>query len=93
MSEEPFSREAVKRMIDHMNDDHADSVLLYARHFAGKTAATSAVLNDVTPKQMTLTLDNGETIDIPFLHRLEDGHDAHITMVKMSKEARQALEG
>lgn len=80
-------------MVDHMNEDHADSVLLYAQHFAGRKDATSAVLNDVTPERMTLTLDSGDRIKIPFPHRLADGHDAHMTMVKMSKEARQALEG
>jgi len=93
MSEEAFAPEAVKRMVDHMNEDHADSVLLYAKYFAGKTEATSAVLNDVAPEKMSLTLDDGETVEVPFPHRLENGHDAHITMVKMSKEARKALEG
>jgi len=91
VSDNPFSPENVKKMVDHMNDDHADSVLLYAHHFGGRTEAASAVLNDVTPDSMILTLDSGERCEIPFPHRLEDGHDAHMTMVKMSKEARRAL--
>ncbi len=93
MSDTGFSPEDVERMVQHMNEDHADSVLLYAHHFAGRTDAKAAVLDDVTPDKMALTLDGGECIEIPFPHRLEDGHDAHMTMVQMSKEARAALEG
>jgi len=93
VSQAPFTAEDVQRMVEHMNEDHADSVLLYAKHFAGRTEASSALLKDVTAEKMILTLDGDETIEIPFPHRLEDGHDAHMTMVQMSKEARAALEG
>ena len=35
---------SVQRIITHMNDDHADAVLLYAKAFAGCDQATSARL-------------------------------------------------
>ncbi|MEM6884350.1 MAG: DUF2470 domain-containing protein [Verrucomicrobiota bacterium] len=89
--EAAFSEEAVQGMIEHMNDDHSDSVLLYAHHFSGKTKAQSAVLKGITAERMTIELDSGESVDIDFPHVLQDSHDAHMTMVKMSKEARQAV--
>jgi putative heme iron utilization protein len=90
----PFSAEEVRQMVDHMNEDHADSVLAYARHFAGRADSITARLLDVTPTEMHLiaeTPSGPENLLIHFDHRLESGHDAHMTMVKMSKKAKRAL--
>ena len=89
-----FSREDVARMVSHMNDDHADSVLAYAQHFGQCPDATAATLLDVTPEAMSLKvvlLNDEEKINIPFERPLESGHDAHMTMVKMSKVAKKSL--
>ena len=51
----PFSREDVARMVSHMNDDHADSVLAYAQHFGQCRDATAATLIDVTADAMTVS--------------------------------------
>ncbi|MGF1452892.1 MAG: DUF2470 domain-containing protein [Opitutales bacterium] len=94
--EPPFTDEQVRGMVEHMNDDHADSVLAYAQHFGGLREATSARLVDVGPEVMRIavTLPSGEReIDITYDHRLESSHDAHMTMVKMSKAAKRALAG
>ena len=90
----PFSREDVARMVSHMNDDHADSVLAYAQHFGQCRDATAATLIDVTVDAMTLkvvALNAEKEINIPFEHPLKSGHDAHMTMVKMSKAAKKSL--
>jgi len=92
----PFTAEDVRRMVEHMNEDHADSVLAYARHFGQQTDATAARLLDVTATEMRLAAETplGEQpLSIPFGHRLESGHDAHMTMVKMSKQAKRVLAG
>lgn len=86
-----FSEEKVRGMIEHMNDDHSDSVLLYAQHFSGKSEAQSAILKGMTAERMTIELDNGESVEIEFPHILQDSHDAHMTMIKMSQQARQAV--
>ncbi|MEO0508970.1 MAG: DUF2470 domain-containing protein [Verrucomicrobiota bacterium] len=90
----PFSSSDVARMIEHMNDDHADSVLAYAQHFGKRPAATSATLVDVKPTEMQLKINTAvgeEELVIAFDHQLESGHDAHMTMIKMSKAAKKAL--
>jgi len=91
-SSSPITPEAAQRMIEHMNSDHSDSVLMYARHFGGRREAQSAVLKSITPDHMEIVIDTVELLRITFPHKLADSHDAHMTLVKMSKEARQALE-
>ena len=93
-SHAPFSKEDVARMVSHMNEDHADSVLAYAQHFGHYRDADAATLIDVTADFMTLkvvVMNNEKEIKIPFEHPLKSGHDAHLTMVKMSKAAKKSL--
>ena len=93
-SQAPFSREDVVRMVSHMNEDHADSVLAYAQHFGQCRDATAATLIDVTADAMTLkvvVMNEEKEIHIAFEHSLKSGHDAHMTMVKMSKAAKKSL--
>ena len=93
-SQPPFSPKDVTRMVSHMNEDHADSVLAYAQHFGQCRDATAATLIDVTPDAMLLKvalLNDEKTIKIPFERPLESGHDAHMTMIKMSKLAKKSL--
>ena len=94
-SQAPFSREDVARMVSHMNEDHANSVLAYAQHFGQCRDATAATLIDVTANDMTLKVlvtNDEKEINIPFDHPLKSGHDAHMTMVKMSKVAKKSLD-
>jgi len=93
-AEQPFTPDEAARMVAHMNDDHADSVLAYLRHFGGRPEATSGRLLDVGADAMRIeaTVPDGvrETA-VRFDHRLESARDAHMTMVKMSKQAKRAL--
>ena len=94
-SQAPFSREDVARMVSHMNEDHANSVLAYAQHFGQCRDATAATLIDVTANDMTLKVfvtNDEKGINIPFDHPLKSGHDAHMTLVKMSKAAKKSLD-
>ena len=93
-SHAPFSKEDVARMVSHMNEDHADSVLAYAQHFGRCRDAEAATLIDVTADFMSLkvvVMNNEKKIKIPFEHPLKSGQDAHMTMVKMSKTAKKNL--
>lgn len=90
----PFTQAEVTRMVAHMNGDHADSVLAYVQHFGNRPEASAARLLDVTPTEMRIEVRVGtvdETVVIDFDHRLESSHDAHMTMIKMSKAAKRAL--
>ena len=41
---EQFSASVISRICNHMNEDHADAVVLYAQAFGGLTDATAASL-------------------------------------------------
>ena len=93
--EEALDEERIAHMIEHMNEDHADSVLAYAQHFGDRREASTAELLNLNNKEMQIRIETqsgAEDLSIPFSHTLKNGHDAHMTMIKMSKEAKNALE-
>lgn len=88
-----FPAEQKKHIIDHMNEDHADAVLRYARHYAGRKEATSARLADIDREGIDLVAatPDGETpVRVPFAQPLEKPDDAHHVLVAMARTARQA---
>lgn len=73
-------------IISHMNEDHADACLLYARHFADKPQATSAEMIDVSMSQITLRIEGEDlTIDFPRVAQGED--DIRSVLVEMFRLA------
>ena len=90
MSLDDASRHAI---VTHMNEDHADAVLLYARVFAGCREARAAHIDALHPQAMELLAETpaGVTrLTVPFDHVLADREDAHHTLVAMVREARSA---
>ncbi|MBD2459145.1 DUF2470 domain-containing protein [Nostoc sp. FACHB-87] len=88
---EQFSPEISTRICNHMNEDHADAVLLYAKVFGNITEATSAQMLAIDSQGMDLTTQvNEESIPvrIQFDHILADAEDAHQTLIAMIKQAR-----
>jgi putative heme iron utilization protein len=80
------------RICAHMNDDHADAVLLYAKVYGNLTNATAATLKTIDPEGMDLTaqVETGETpFRITFDHTLTDSEDAHQTLIAMIRSARK----
>jgi putative heme iron utilization protein len=78
------------RICAHMNDDHADAVLLYAKAYGQLSAASQAKMLAIDPQGMDLEVDGDSTLRIPFDHTLTDSEDAHHTLIAMIKQARQA---
>ena len=76
------------RICKHMNDDHAEAVLAYARHYGGVTSPGAARMLAVTTTAMELEVD-GSTLEIPFDHTLSDSEDAHRTLVAMLRAMPQ----
>jgi putative heme iron utilization protein len=70
------------RICKHMNDDHAEAVLAYARHYGGVANPRAARMVAVGPETMELEVD-GEALQIRFDHTLSDSEDAHRTLVAM----------
>lgn len=81
------------RIVAHMNEDHADAVLNYARHFGGLADASAARLDDLdqTGMAITVTLPGGDIpVRIAYAKPLDTPADAHHVLVEMAVTAAQA---
>jgi putative heme iron utilization protein len=88
----PFTPEVSARICKHMNDDHADAILLYAKAFGHASEATAAELVKIDAEGMDLAVQKANTTEplrILFDHKLNDSEDAHQTLIAMVKQARQ----
>lgn len=86
-----LSPEVSARICTHMNEDHADAVLMYVQVFGSFPQATSAKLLSVEPSGMEIVamVESEPTpVHISFDHTLVDSEDAHQTLIAMVKEAR-----
>lgn len=80
------------RICKHMNEDHGEAIVLYAKVFGNSPDAESAEMVAIDPQGMDLTAQIGgkETpVRIEFDHTLQDSEDAHQTLITMVKQARQ----
>ena len=75
-------------VIEHMNDDHADACLLYARRQAGLPEAQNAVMIDITLSHMRLEVD-GRRVEVAFHRRAAGRDDLRAVLVEMVKRARE----
>ena len=79
------------RICQHMNQDHADAIALYAKAFGNKPQTESATMDSIDPRGMNISAQiAGETVPVrvEFDHTLKDAEDAHHTLVAMIKSAR-----
>ncbi len=86
-----ISAEVSDRICKHMNQDHADAVLLYAQVFGHATTATAAELLAVDATGMSLTAQiegNPTAVRVPFEQPLQDAKEAHHVLVDMMKQAK-----
>ena len=89
MAADPLTAAVSERICKHMNDDHAEAVLAYARHYGGVEAPQQARMVAVRPDAMELDVD-GQRVDVVFDHPLSDSEDAHRTLVAMLRAMPQA---
>lgn len=82
MAADPLTSAVSDRICKHMNDDHAEAVVAYARHYGGCQEVSAARMLAVTPEAMQLEVD-GVAVEIRFDHTLRDSEDAHRTLVAM----------
>lgn len=79
-------------VVDHMNDDHADAVALYARMVDGPQPADAAwVMTGVDPDGCDLRW-GGRVLRVPFSKRIETADKARGELVRMVKTARSSPE-
>ncbi len=88
---DPITPEVSDRICAHMNDDHAEAVLLYAKVYGQKEDATAAAMKAIDPEGMDLNVmlgDEATTIRVPFERSLTDSEDAHQVLIAMVRQAR-----
>jgi putative heme iron utilization protein len=88
---DPITPAISDRICQHMNDDHAEAVLLYAKAFAGVAEAIAAEMLSINPETMQLNVmvnERSQNVEIKFDHVLADSEDAHQTLIAMVKQAR-----
>ena len=81
---------AIAAILQHMNDDHADSVAAYARHFGDMPAVDSATLVGLDADCMRIVAYAGaekSALVIDFDHELRDADDARDTLIAMAQAA------
>ena len=83
------------RMVHHMNDDHGDSLLVYAKHYAKLTSAIKAVLTDISSSGLTLDVtlahEAQQRVFVQFPRPLQAVKDVRPIVVEMHHEAYDAL--
>ncbi len=82
MAADPLTPAVSDRICRHMNDDHAEAVVAYARHYGGMATAATARMVAITAEAMQLEVD-GQPLSVAFDHALSDSDDAHRTLVAM----------
>jgi putative heme iron utilization protein len=88
---DPITPEVSQRICTHMNDDHAEAVLMYAKVYGQAEDATAATMKSIDPEGMDLNVMLGEeatTIRVPFDRSLTDSEDAHQVLIAMVRQAR-----
>ncbi|MEO1592746.1 MAG: DUF2470 domain-containing protein [Cyanobacteria bacterium J06632_22] len=85
---EAITAQVSDRICKHMNDDHADAVLMYAKTYGQTPAATAATMKSIDTNGMDLEAQlEGEAtaVRIPFDPPLENAKAAHVRLVEMLK--------
>lgn len=89
---EPITPAISDRICQHMNEDHTDAVVLYAKVFGNSPEAEAAQMLAIDPQGMDLSVTvpaEIAPIRIAFDHPLKDAEDAHYTLIEMIKQARK----
>ncbi len=80
--------------IEHMNSDHADAVLAYARGLGGIHWAQAAVMTGLSAHGIDLTVSGDgrvATVHIPFIPPLSHANQLRPRLVAMAQQARDRL--
>ena len=73
-----------KRVCDHMNKDHLESVHKYLRHYANISEFNDACMEEINNKYIKIKYDEKFAI-INFKNEISE-EDIHETLVKMAKD-------
>ena len=87
--------EAAADIVEHMNADHADALVAYARAFAGEPAdeATMTAVDRLGFKLRLRAGDRLHGVRIAFPRAVHTPGDARVVLIEMVREARARLGG
>lgn len=88
---EIITQEVSDRICKHMNKDHGDALITYAKVFGKIDEVISATMLSIDSQGMNLSLNNSseQQIRIEFDHTLKNAEDAHHTLVAMLKQTKE----
>ncbi|APA12285.1 hypothetical protein SS1G_10702 [Sclerotinia sclerotiorum 1980 UF-70] len=83
-----------KRILTHMNADHASSLSFYLRHYCqlSKNEASNPKLLDISLSSLTISSKSGKSHTIPIDPPLSSYSDARPRFVAMDTQSRTALD-
>ncbi|GBF80032.1 DUF2470 domain-containing protein [Aphanothece sacrum] len=90
---EPITPAISERICKHMNQDHSDAIILYAKVYGNTPDTEIAEMLSIDPDGMNLSAkvkDEIIPIRVSFDHPLKDAEDAHHTLIDMIKKARSS---
>lgn len=79
------------RICKHMNDDHADSIVMYAEVYGKQENVSAARMLKIDPEGMDILaqVEGRDTpVRVTFEKPLADAKEAHVVLVEMLKKAR-----
>lgn len=88
-----LARWEIDEIVQHMNEDHADSLLLYARHYCGCADALSASLLDVNGRSCSMSVNcqsGSRTVVFELKRSVTNIKQAEMVMVEMHFDALRA---
>ena len=89
---ENFDPEFAESVIVHMNQDHADALVLYVNAFTEFDQTKQATLTDINRRSMRLIINQSETeVSVKFEPPLRDANEVRPRLVEMVKLAREKL--
>ncbi len=87
MGTDPLTPEVRTRICQHMNNDHPEALIEFAKFFGKKVNPKKAKMIDLTSRAITLEVDE-ENISLAFDHELSDSGDAHRSLVEMLRHSK-----
>lgn len=85
----------VADVIEHMNADHADSLLDYAHVFGAVDRADSVTMTGLSSTTMTLQAVHGasaQMLEIPLVAEIKRPEQIRGVLVAMARQARKAMQ-
>lgn len=90
-----LTEQEMQAILDHMNQDHEDTLRNYAAYFGGVADVRHARMREITRHEMRIHIE-GESVDctiaLPLSQPVDTAAQARQVLVEMARTARQGLQ-